>query len=132
MGRQPIRQVSRRQFLASAATFAGMVVPGISHGQGTRTRLILFGTHGGPRPRAANSASAQVVVANGAAHVIDCGDGVARQLAFAGVALPTIRHVFLTHQHSDHTADYGNLSCWPGPPGWELVWIRGDPRRHAG
>jgi ribonuclease BN (tRNA processing enzyme) len=112
-----MRQVSRRQFLASAATLAGMVVPGISHGQGARTRLILLGTGGGPRPRAANSASAQVVVANGAAYVIDCGDGVARQLAFAGVALPTLRHVFLTHQHSDHNADYGNL-LW-------LAWTAG-------
>jgi ribonuclease BN (tRNA processing enzyme) len=113
-----MRQVSRRHFLVSAATLAGMgSVPGIGHGQGARTRLILLGTGGGPRPRAANSASAQVVVANGAAYVIDCGDGVARQLAFAGVALPTLRHIFLTHQHSDHTADYGNL-LW-------LAWTAG-------
>jgi ribonuclease BN (tRNA processing enzyme) len=34
---------------------------------------------------------------------------VARQLAFAGVPLPSLRHIFITHQHSDHTADYGNL-----------------------
>ena len=54
---------------------------------------------------------------DGAAYVIDCGDGVARQLAFAGVPLPTLRHVFLTHQHSDHTADYGNL-MW-------LAWAAG-------
>ena len=27
---------------------------------------------------------------------------------FANVPLPAIRHVFLTHQHSDHNADYGN------------------------
>jgi ribonuclease BN (tRNA processing enzyme) len=27
----------------------------------------------------------------------------------AGVPLPTLRHVFLTHHHSDHNADYGNL-----------------------
>ena len=43
------------------------------------------------------------------AYVVDCGDGVARQLVFAGVPLATLRHVFLTHQHSDHNADYGNL-----------------------
>ena len=53
--------------------------------------------------------SAQVIVSHGLAYVIDCGDGVARQMAFAGVPLPSIRHVFITHQHSDHTADYGNL-----------------------
>lgn len=46
---------------------------------------------------------------NEVAYVVDCGDGVARQLVLAGVPLPTLRHVFLTHQHSDHNADYGNL-----------------------
>jgi ribonuclease BN (tRNA processing enzyme) len=50
-----------------------------------------------------------VIVTNNAAYVIDCGDGVARQLVFAGVPLTIIRHIFVTHQHSDHNADYGNL-----------------------
>src|SRR4028119_2075884 len=72
-------------------------------------RLILLGTGGGPRPRTANSASAQVIFAKETAYVVDCGNGVARQLAFAGVPLPKLRHVFITHHHSDHNADYGNL-----------------------
>ena len=50
-----------------------------------------------------------MVVANGTPYVVDCGDGVARQLVFAGIPLDTLRHVFLTHHHSDHNADYGNL-----------------------
>jgi ribonuclease BN (tRNA processing enzyme) len=54
---------------------------------------------------------------NDAAYVIDCGNGVARQLALAGVPLPTLRHVFITHHHSDHNADYGNL-LW-------LAWAAG-------
>lgn len=82
-----------------------------------QTRLILLGTGGGPRPRKASSASAQVVVANDTAYVIDCGNGVARQLAFAGVPLSSLRHIFLTHHHSDHNADYGNL-IW-------LAWCAG-------
>jgi ribonuclease BN (tRNA processing enzyme) len=82
-----------------------------------RTRLVLLGTGGGPRPRTTSSASAQVIVSNGAAYVIDCGDGVARQMAFAGIPLASLRHVFITHQHSDHTADYGNL-IW-------LAWTAG-------
>ena len=85
--------------------------------QNQATRLILLGTGGGPRPRKASSASAQVIVIGDAAYVIDCGDGVARQLAFAGVPLTTLRHVFVTHQHSDHNADYGNL-VW-------LAWTAG-------
>ena len=100
------RLISRRSVLASAAVLAASVRP--ASGQG-HTRLILLGTGGGPRPRRASSAAAQVVVCNGAAYVIDCGDGVARQMVFAGVPLPSVRHIFITHQHSDHTADYGNL-----------------------
>jgi ribonuclease BN (tRNA processing enzyme) len=82
-----------------------------------KTRLILLGTGGGPRPRKASSAPAQVIVANGTAYVIDCGNGVARQLALADVPLSTLRHIFLTHHHSDHNADYGNL-IW-------LAWCAG-------
>jgi ribonuclease BN (tRNA processing enzyme) len=40
---------------------------------------------------------------------VDCGDGVARQLAAAKIPLNTLKHVFITHHHSDHNADYGNL-----------------------
>ncbi len=74
-----------------------------------KTRLILLGTGGGPRPRKNSFASSQVIVHNNVAYVVDCGNGVAIQLARAGVPLPTIRHVFITHHHSDHNADYGNL-----------------------
>ena len=48
---------------------------------------------------------------------MDCGNGVARQLVLAGVPLDTLRHVFITHHHSDHNADYGNL-IW-------LAWAAG-------
>ena len=110
--------IRRRDFLAGVGGAAGAALaPRLLATQRAGTRLILLGTGGGPRPRKANSASAQVIVIDGAAYVIDCGDGVARQLAFAGVPLPTLRHVFVTHQHSDHTADYGNL-VW-------LAWTAG-------
>ena len=85
------------------------VAPWSVFAQSRRTRLILLGTGGGPRPRKTRSAPAQVIVINGAAYVVDCGDGVARQLVLANVPLPMVRHIFLTHQHSDHNADYGNL-----------------------
>jgi len=58
-----------------------------------------------------------VILNNNVAYVIDCGDGVARQLALAGVRLPTVRHIFITHHHSDHDAGYGNL-IW-------LAWTAG-------
>ncbi len=102
--------MDRRAFLGRIALLAGMAwVPRGDAGQNRKTRLIMLGTGGGPRPRKVSSASAQVIVANDSAYVIDCGNGVARQLAFAGVPLPSVRHVFITHHHSDHNADYGNL-----------------------
>jgi ribonuclease BN (tRNA processing enzyme) len=99
----------RRLLWQAAALLGGAAAVRHATAQTGSTRLILLGTGGGPRPRRANSASAQVIVANGAAYVVDCGDGVARQLVLAGIPLATLRHVFLTHQHSDHTADYGDL-----------------------
>ena len=74
-----------------------------------KSRLILLGTGGGPTPKQNRSAPAQVLVVNGVSYVIDCGNGVARQMVLAGVPLASIRDVFITHQHSDHNADYGNL-----------------------
>jgi ribonuclease BN (tRNA processing enzyme) len=50
-----------------------------------------------------------VILAGEAAYVVDCGDGVARQLVAAGVNPRNLRKVFVTHHHSDHNADYGNL-----------------------
>ncbi|MBT2747865.1 MULTISPECIES: MBL fold metallo-hydrolase [unclassified Lysobacter] len=76
---------------------------------GSRTRLILLGTAGGPTPKALRAAPASAVVVDDAIYVIDCGNGVARQMALAGLSLGAIGNVFLTHHHSDHNADYGNL-----------------------
>jgi len=109
---------ARRRFLGAAATLlASLVLPRTGAGASARSRLILLGTAGGPRPRKTNSAAAQVIVVNDAAYVVDCGDGVARQLVLAGIRLPQLRHIFLTHQHSDHNADYGNLML--------LAWASG-------
>ena len=76
--------------------------------QSTASRLILLGTAGGPTPKKTRSGPAQVIVIGDRGYVVDCGDGVARQLVAAGV-FRTLRHVFITHHHSDHNADYGNL-----------------------
>lgn len=110
--RPPLAQdkPQRRAIIAGAlGVCASALWPQRLSTQKSKTRLILLGTGGGPRPRKAVSASSQVIITNGAAYVVDCGDGVARQLVSAGVPLPSVRHVFLTHQHSDHNADYGTL-----------------------
>src|SRR6266498_2625174 len=103
-------RIDRRSFLVGAAAIAGAAfLPCPVTAQRDKMKLILLGTGGGPRPRKASSAPAQVILVNDTAYAVDCGDGVARQLVFAGVPLPRLRHIFLTHHHSDHNADYGNL-----------------------
>ena len=72
------------------------------------SRLILLGTAGGPTPKTTRSGPSQIVVVGDRGYVVDCGDGVARQMMAAGV-FRTLRHVFITHHHSDHNADYGTL-----------------------
>lgn len=108
--------MDRRTFLltASATALAARATEHLS--PRAPTKLILLGTAGGPRPRATRSATSQVIVVNGSAYVIDCGEGVARQLVLAGVPLRALRATFITHHHSDHNADYGNLLliAWTG------------------
>ena len=100
--------MNRRAFLA-ATTALGLASVTRAWARAPRSRLILLGTGGGPSPKRLRSAPASALVVDGAVYVIDCGDGVGRQLALAGLALNQLRAVFITHQHSDHNADYGNL-----------------------
>ncbi len=76
---------------------------------GEASRLILLGTAGGPTPKPNRAAPAQAIVVGDATYVVDCGNGVARQMVLAQLRLGSIQGVFITHQHSDHNADYGNL-----------------------
>ncbi len=101
--------LTRRQLLAACLTAPAVLNRSRALAQPARTRLILLGTGGGPRPKKLASAPANVVVVDDVLYVVDCGDGVARQIVSAGLPLMALRHVFITHQHSDHNADYGNL-----------------------
>ncbi|WP_042816203.1 MBL fold metallo-hydrolase, partial [Xanthomonas citri] len=57
------------------------------------------------------------LVIDGQPYLVDCGNGVAQQLAKAGIGLPMLRGIFLTHHHSDHNADLLNV-VW-------LAWASG-------
>ena len=101
---------TRRSFLQGAAALAAASLSPVAFAQGARTRLVLLGTGGGPRVTAKGRAKpATLIVANNIPYVIDCGDGVALQLVRAGFGLDALRYVFITHHHSDHNLDYGNL-----------------------
>ncbi|WP_430387945.1 MBL fold metallo-hydrolase [Dyella sp. 20L07] len=108
----------RRLLKAAGLSLAASVLPLRLQAQSApRSRLILLGTAGGPTPKADRSAPANAIVVDGVIYVIDCGNGVARQMVRAGLDLGAIRNVFITHQHSDQNADYGNLLwlAWAGP-----------------
>jgi ribonuclease BN (tRNA processing enzyme) len=107
---------SRRNFLSGTAALAATAALAplrAARAQAVarkKTRLVLLGTGGGPRVVPNGRAKpANLIVANGVPYVIDCGSGVSQQLVRAGVPLNTLRHVFITHHHSDHDLDYGNL-----------------------
>jgi ribonuclease BN (tRNA processing enzyme) len=108
----PSVDLDRRRLLRAAGVALGAMLLPTGLGAATaasRSRLILLGTAGGPTPKAGRAAPASALVVDGVIYVIDCGNGVARQMVKAGLDLGAMRHVFLTHQHSDHNADYGNL-----------------------
>jgi len=98
-------------------------------------RLVLLGTKGGPAIRKGGpSPTANLLVIGGYPYVIDCGLGVTRGLVEAGLALPELRCIIITHLHSDHVLELGPLihTAWTaglkekvvvyGPAGTAAVW----------
>jgi len=69
----------------------------------------LLGTAGGPSLRPGRSSPAAAVVVDDAVYLVDCGYGVGRQLVAAKLGVLETRAMFITHHHSDHNADLGNL-----------------------
>jgi ribonuclease BN (tRNA processing enzyme) len=103
--------MDRRDMLRLALSGAAALASPSGHADMTnrRTRIVFLGTKGGPRVSLGASNPANLVVVNGVPYVIDCGMGVSRQLVSAGVPIPSIKYIFITHHHSDHNLEYGNL-----------------------
>src|SRR5260370_39328183 len=73
-----------------------------------RTRIIFLGTKGGPRVTMGASNPANLVMVNDTPYVIDCEAGVSRQLVAAGVPIPSVKYIFISHHHSVNNLEYGN------------------------
>jgi len=116
---------SRRQFLTAASGFAvsHALLRRVALGQEKKsTRVVLLGTKGGPRVgESGRSNPATLIMINDVPYLVDCGYGTSKQLIAAGVALQSVRYVFITHHHSDHNLDFGPLLY--------NAWITGQPMR---
>lgn len=125
-------KLDRRSFLQiTAGTLALSAVPKVikaqpSNGAGSKkgTRVITLGTRSGPTPDLERAQSANLLITNGAAYIIDAGDGVSRRLIRLGVDFRDISNIFITHPHSDHTGGLGSLMMW--------LYDRGDPKKVVG
>ena len=76
------------------------------------TQIVLLGT-GTPNADPERSGPAVAIVVNGVPYLVDCGPGVVRRAAAAGLAAKSLNKVFVTHLHSDHTVGYPDLILSP-------------------
>jgi ribonuclease Z len=70
--------------------------------------VTLLGT-GSPIPDARRAGPSTLVRAGGQALLVDCGRGVLQRAAAVGVGANALTAVLLTHLHSDHIADLGDV-----------------------
>lgn len=79
--------------------------------------VVALGTAGGPKwwrsiDGQQRDGIATAVVVGDAVYLVDCGQGAAAQLSRAGLSVASLRGVFLTHLHSDHTIDLASLTVF--------------------
>lgn len=70
--------------------------------------VTLLGT-GSPIPDARRAGPSTLVRAGGQTFLIDCGRGVQQRMTAAGAAANGLSALLLTHLHSDHIADLGDV-----------------------
>ena len=75
----------------------------------TGVQLITLGTAGGSAVRLRRAEPASVILVNGAAYLIDVGDGTSHALYAAGIKLEQVRALFITLHSQDRTSGLGPL-----------------------
>lgn len=103
--------MDRRQFLAGSAALVAAGSRALAQAPYLGPdRLVFLGTRGGPAIQSyAPSPSCTLLVYKNVPYVIDAGYGATFKLADSGFPLPALRHIFITHHHSDHNIDLGPL-----------------------
>src|SRR5215212_2697605 len=116
-----MRNCVRALPMIGAAALIGIFQPGHSAKAQPQspTQIVMLGT-GTPSPDPDRSGPATAVVVNGTAYLVDVGAGVVRRVKAAALdknirALEpvSLRVVFVTHLHSDHTVGYPDLILTP-------------------
>lgn len=76
--------------------------------------VVTLGTAGGPRfwQDSSRKGIATAVVVDDGFYLVDAGHGVGRQLERAGLPMSSLKGVFVTHLHSDHTVDLNTLGLF--------------------
>ena len=75
---------------------------------------------------------AVAVVSGKNVYIVDCGPGVVRRAAEAGIAMEHLTRAFITHLHSDHTVGYPDLIFTPAVTGRkEPLEVYGPPGLRA-
>ncbi len=80
------------------------------------TRVVLLGT-GTPNPDPQRMGPSVAVISGERVYIVDCGPGVVRRAAAAGIRMDQLTRLFVTHFHSDHTAGYPDLIFTPAVTG---------------
>jgi ribonuclease BN (tRNA processing enzyme) len=97
--------------------------------------LTVLGAKGGPAIRPGGpSPTAHLLGVADRSYVVDCGLGVTRGFVETGRSLKDLATIFVTHHHSDHNLEFGNLihTAWTaglsttvaayGPTGLTGMW----------
>lgn len=83
---------------------SALLLVSVSHAESGRPNIfITLGTAGGPLTESNRSQPANALVVGDDLYLVDAGDGAAGQLAKAGLRLPQVKGLFISHNHFDHT-----------------------------
>ncbi len=91
---------------------------GFTQLENPKTRLVLLGT-GTPFANPERSGPSLAIVVNNTSYVVDCGPGVVRRASAAAakgvkaLEASQLKHLFITHLHTDHTLGYPDFIFSP-------------------